>query len=259
MFVSASTGVAVPGASASLNMSGCVSGQFSYGTLASPVTLQPNLTYYLASQEKNGGDDWYDYGTISTTIVAIVNSSIYSSDGVNWISTGPANSSYVPVDFQYSLAPGNPTFVTGYNLNNRSLRNNFNGWVGMEFTVGASGMLANDLGRICIAGNSGAHTVKLVSASTGNDIAGGSVGVSMAGCTAGQFSYTALASPIVLTANSSYYLVSDESYGGDQWYDFGTVSTTTSGVVNNAVYSSDSVNWNLIGGANQSYVPPNLK
>ena len=52
-----------------------------------------------------------------------MNSSVYSSNGVNWIPLGAANTSYVPVDFQYSLAPADPTFVTGYNLNNRPLRN----------------------------------------------------------------------------------------------------------------------------------------
>jgi len=53
--------------------------------------------------------------------------------------------------------------------------------------------------------------------------------------------------------------VSQESAGGDQWYDFGTVTTTSSGAVNGAVYFFNG-SWNLLGGtANMSYVPPNLK
>jgi List-Bact-rpt repeat protein len=250
-FVSAGTGTDVPGASVLLNLSGCTPGQFLYGALASPVTLQANTAYFLASQEASGGDQWYDYGTVSSTIAATVNSSIYSVAGTSWIPAGQASTSYVPVDFQYSLAPADPTFVTGYNLNNRPLRNNFSGWVGMEFTVGASGMVVNSLGRLFVAGNSGLHTVKLVNASNGTDVAGASVAVSLAGGTAGQFSYMALASPVVLPANTSYYLVSQESAAGDQWYDYGTVTS--------AVYSYDSVDWILIGAANSSYIPPNLK
>ncbi len=258
-FVSASTGSDVPGGSASLNMSGCSAAQFLYASLASPITLQANTSYYVVSQEVNGGDQWYDYGTVSSTIVATVNNSIYSATGSNWSAVGAANTSYVPVDFQYSLAPADPTFVTGYNLNNRPLRNNFSGWVGMKFTVGASGMIVNSLGRIMVTGNSGTHTVKLVKSSDGTDVPGASASVSMAGGTPGQFSYTPLAGSITLQPNTSYYLVSQEVAGGDQWYDYGTLSTTSSGVVNSAVYSTDSNNWITIGSANMSYVPPNLK
>jgi hypothetical protein len=258
-FVNVNTGADVVGGSASLNLSGCIPGQFFYSPLASPITLQANTAYYLVSPETIGGDQWYDYGTVSSTIVAVINSSIYSYDGVNWYSVSGNNTSYVPVDFQYSLAPADPTFVTGYNLSNSPVRNDFSGWVGMRFDVGASGMVVSALGRIVLPGNSGAHTVKLVQASNGMDVPGASASVSLAGATAGQFSYTSLPSPIVLPANGSYYLVSQESAGGDQWYDFGTISTTTAGAVTNAVYSTDSTNWNLLGGANSSYVPPNLK
>jgi len=257
-FVAASSGTDVPGGTVSVNMSGCTAGQFQYASLPSAVTLQPNTQYYLASQEASGGDQWYDFGAISSTADAAVNSSIYF-DGTNWIPVGAANSSYVPIDFQYSLAPADPTLVTGYNLNNRPLRNDFSGWVGMKFTVGANGMTVSSLGRIFVAGNNGVHTVKLVHASDGSDVAGASVSVSLAGGTVGQFSYVPLGVAVSLPAGASYYLVSQESASGDQWYDWGTVSTTTSAAVNGAVYSSDGTNWITIGGANSSYVPPNLK
>jgi hypothetical protein len=110
-----------------------------------------------------------------------------------------------------------------------------------------------------VAGNSGTHPVKLVSASTGADIPGTSVTVSMAGGTPGQFSYTNLTSPVALTPNASYYLVSQETTGGDQWYDYGTVATSPTGTVTGAAYSFDGANWSTVAGANLSYVPPNLK
>src|SRR5215467_1983452 len=89
------------------------------------------------------------------------------------------------------------------------------------------------LGRIFVAGNSGTHIVKLVQASDGVDLPGGSVSLSMAGGSPGQFSYAALANPITLAAGTSYYLVTQESQGGDRWYDFGPVTTTSVAIANN--------------------------
>jgi hypothetical protein len=40
------------------------------------------------------------------------------------------------------------------------------------------------------------------------------------GATPGPFAYSALASTVVLAANTTYYLMSHESAGGDYWYDF---------------------------------------
>jgi hypothetical protein len=256
-FVDASTGLDVPGGSVSLNMSGCSAGQFFYGALASPITLQPHASYYLVSQESVGGDQWYDYATIASSADAAVNSSIYFS-GSAWIAAGSANSSYVPPNFQYSVGQPDNALVTGYTVTNRPLRNNVSGWVGMKFTAGPSGMTVSSLGRLFVAGNSGTHTIKLVRASDGTDVPGASVALSMAGGSAGLFSYASLASPITLQPNTAYYLVSQETLGGDQWYDYGAISTTSAATVNNAVYSANGA-WFLVGGPNQSYVPPNLK
>jgi hypothetical protein len=171
---------------------------------------------------------------------------------------GPANSSYTPPNFQYWLgSPDNP-LITGFNQNSQPPRNDFSGWVGMKFTVGASSLVVNSLGRLSVAGNNGTHTVKLVRASDGTDVPGGSAAVSMAGGTAGLFSYAPLVSPITLPPNTAYYLVSQEALGGDQWYDYGFVSTASFSAVNSAVYFLNG-NWTLVGGPNMSYVPPNLK
>ncbi len=259
-FVNAATGMDVAGGSASLNMATCIPGQFLYGALASPLTLAAGGSYYLVSQELLGGDQWYDYSTLTSTSVAAVNSSVYSFDGASWIPVDGPNTSYVPPDFQYSVVPlaPNTPFVISYNLNDKPLRNDFTGWVGMKLTAGASDITINSLGRIFVAGNSGTHTIKLVRASDGVDVPGGSVSLSMAGGTPGQFSYTSLGSSVILPANTSYYLVSQELLGGDQWYDYGTVSTTSAGSVNNAVYWNGA-SWVLVDGANSSYVPPNFR
>jgi len=142
-------------------------------------------------------------------------------------------------------------------LNGPSLRNDFTGWVGMKLTVGTTPLSVSALGRICAVGNSQTHTVKFVNASDGSDVAGASVSLSMAGCTAGQFVYQAI-SPALLAAGASYYLVTQETQGRDRWYDQGAVSTKTDAAVNGAIYAWNG-SWYAGGSANTSYVPPNFQ
>jgi len=54
-------------------------------------------------------------------------------------------------------------------------------------------------------------------------------------------------------------VVSQEASGGDQWYDTGTVSSTTAGAVNTSIYSFNSANWYAYNTTNSSYVPANFQ
>ena len=81
-------------------MAGCTPGQFVYGAI-NPVTLPAGASYYLVSQETQGGDRWYDQGAISAATAAAVNSSVYFYGG-NWFPVNSANTSYVPPNFLYS-------------------------------------------------------------------------------------------------------------------------------------------------------------
>ncbi|MBV8729266.1 MAG: hypothetical protein JO336_05605, partial [Acidobacteriia bacterium] len=123
------------------------------------------------------------------------------------------------------LSPGS-TFITSKALG--TPRNNYTGWQGMSITVGAKPLVVTGLGRLAAPGNSASHTLKLVDAVAGVDIQGGSTSVNMSGASSGSFVYGALPSPITLNANATYYLVSQETQGGDQWYDVDTVAGTTS-------------------------------
>src|SRR6185369_13799083 len=137
-------------------------------------------------------------------------------------------------------------------------RNDFVGWLGMKITVGASPVTVTALGRYMLSGNSQTHTVKLVNASTGLDVAGGSVSLSMSGGTAGQFKYATLGSSVTLAANTAYYLVSQEFPGGDQWYDDTTVVATTSvAVCTGPVLNNGS--WTVRSPANTTFVPMSFK
>lgn len=133
-------------------------------------------------------------------------------------------------------------------------RNDFTGYVGCKFTVGAADLYVSKLGRWKIAGNSQAHTVKLVAAGTGIDVPGGSVSIS--GGTAGSYVFAALASPLILLAGEAYYLVSSETNGGDQWEDRHAVGTATDVTVNNSVYYDTDYN---VDSAGQSYGGVNLQ
>jgi hypothetical protein len=159
---------------------------------------------------------------------------------------------------QLAVSTPETPFVQGKTLG--TLRNNLTGFAGMKFTVGSSPVTVTSLGRIYVTGNTGTHTVKIVTASSGADLAGASVSINMStGSPSNGFKYAALAAPITLAANTAYYLVSQETSGGDQWYDFNTVlTTTTKATVNNAV-SRPSNSWVAAGTANNSYVPVDFK
>lgn len=151
----------------------------------------------------------------SVVSVASISSAIFATNGSSTYNTwGTAQNGYGPVNLK---TPGGP-LVTGVKLNG-PLRNNYEGWVGFKFVVGPGGMTVTQLGRWVTAGNNQSHTVKLVSAS-GADISGGSVTVNTFGAPAGQFAYGTLASPITLSANTTYFVVTREYLNGDQWWDY---------------------------------------
>jgi hypothetical protein len=110
------------------------------------------------------------------------------------------------------------------------------------------------LGRYVISGNSGTHTMKLVDASNDSDVPNGSVSVALSGAKAGKFKYGVLANSITLSANASYYIVSQESSGGDEWADE-TTTVTTAGAAScdGAILNSGS--WSFRPPANTTFVP----
>jgi len=106
----------------------------------------------------------------------------------------------------YILHPGNII----------SARNDASGWFGSEIVTDATPVEVRQLGRYVLGISSGTHAVRLVNALTGVDVA--SVTINNAGAPEG-FRYTALPSPVTLAANSRYFLLSQETAGGDHWLD----------------------------------------
>ena len=89
------------------------------------------------------------------------------------------------------------------------------GWAGVSFTA-TQNETVKELGRWKVAGNSGSHLVEIVTAS-GSVVASATVNLSSG--TAGSYVYTTLGTPVLLTGGTTYYLLSQETSGSDQWMD----------------------------------------
>lgn len=79
-------------------------GEFAYATLAAPVTLEANQTYFLVSHEVAGGDAFSDVlgTTVTTTDVAAVTSGVFNDDAdPRFQQAGGPGNTYGPVDFRY--------------------------------------------------------------------------------------------------------------------------------------------------------------
>jgi len=221
--VDATTDLDVPGGAVTLQTSGAPVG-FLYAPLATPLTLAAGAAYYIVSQEFTGGDQWCDPSLLTAPSSAVTINSAVSKAGAGPFALGfGLNRSFGPLNFKYVTVPPGVPFITAHSMS--ALRNDYTGWMGMKILVGASDMLVNQLGRWVVPGNTGTHTVKLVNAATGANVA--SANVATLGAPAGQFKYTPLASPVTLAANTSFYVLSQETAGGDQWYDFATPTAGT--------------------------------
>jgi hypothetical protein len=140
-------------------------------------------------------------------------------------------------------------------------RNDLTGCVGAEFTVGSASITVTSVGRWVISGNSQTHNVYIVLASAPTvTVVSGAVNTLGAG--AGAFAYQPVI-PTTLAASTSYYIESQETNGGDQWYDSnGSAYTVTSdaSLVQPGYFIGASCPGGLIlSGAPSIYVPSNFK
>src|SRR5437762_3354274 len=149
------------------------------------------------------------------------------------------------------IVSASTTFVTSTQPG--TIRNDACGLFGMGITVGPNPITVNSLGRLVAPGNSQVHSLQIVDPVSGTTIA--STTVNTQGGGAGAFVYGNLASPITLSANATYYILSQEVSGGDQWYDSDTTVTTTSDASLIGAVSGISVPYALIPNPNQEYVP----
>ena len=171
----------------------------------------------------------------------------------------PLSTNYwiAPDRVEIEHGPATGSLVTG--LLPGTLRNNFTGQVGMEFTTGAASLQVSSLGREYVNGNSQTHTLSLYRASDHALLGSTTIDMSSGSADALGFKYASLSSPITLAANATYFLMSSETSGGDQWYDLdSTVFLGTGASVNGPVWTSDGTTFTAYTPRTTSYGPVNL-
>lgn len=89
--------------SASVNLSGGSAGSYVYATLSGAIHLLAGGTYYCASLESNGGDQWYDQLIASYNAAITVNAAAYH-DGSGFHDAN-SGQTYVPPNFLFDLTP----------------------------------------------------------------------------------------------------------------------------------------------------------
>ncbi|MFA6287612.1 MAG: autotransporter-associated beta strand repeat-containing protein [Opitutaceae bacterium] len=169
----------------------------------------------------------------------------------------------VPYDMYVSgvrayVPPAREPLVAGVTLG--TVSNAYTRWQGASITVGSSNITVTELGRMMAPGNTGSHTIKLVNAATGQDIVGGSVSINLTYWRATQFKYGRLATPVVLQAGQTYYVVCNETAGGNSWYNEQTPVTTTSAAVS-AIrpVSGSGGSWTVISTPGKEFGPVDIK
>jgi hypothetical protein len=158
---------------------------------------------------------------------------------------------------EVSAIPG-LAFITQKTLG--AVRNDFTGLVGMVIRVAATPLTVVGLGRIFVPGNSGSHIVKIADGATGVDLPNGAVTIDLsAGGPANELVYAVLPAPITLSANTEFLVLSQETSGGDQWYDLNTsVVTLPVASVVSAVFGDGVAPFVRGGGPGNTYGPVDL-
>ena len=221
----------------------------------------------LTSRTNASNQVWHYTYDAENQLISVATDTSTTAEGSRWKTEfvyDGRNRLRLKRDYTWQSGGGGETFlplVAGVTFSSPTLRSNFTGWVGFRFTVGASPLTVTHVGRWVVSGNSQSHVVKLVASATQTDVAGGSATVPTSGQGAGAFTYVALNTPITLSANTAYYLVSHEANGGDQWYDHpGTqVSLSEVATLYGPAWSLDTPTQYYVSQGGESYVPVSLK
>ncbi len=106
-------------------------------------------------------------------------------------------------------------FETGCIRDQITIPADFYGYIGNIITVGKADVTVTAMGRLWYEGNAEAHSLKLVEAESGSELAS----VTVSEGTEGEFRYAELATPVTLKADGTYYLLSEEDIFGDYFGD----------------------------------------
>lgn len=132
------------------------------------------------------------------------------------------------------------------------------GWAGMKITVGDKDIKVTALGRWYTSQSNATHNF-LVANMDGSIVVdyGNAVATAEAGAEEG-FVYGTLTTPVTLTKNTSYYIVSDYWGAMDKFYS-GATSTTTDAAKIDGVVILNGSSWDFYEAANVGWGPLDLK
>lgn len=117
-----------------------------------------------------------------------------------------------------------------------TIRTSSGDWVGFQGKVGKKDLVVSALARWILIGNSEIHLINLLDAA-GNLLE--QVSLNAAGQTTDSFAWVSLASPIRLSAGSTFYLISQEPATPDIWLaDDLVFQATIDAAVLNSVYTA---------------------
>lgn len=135
-----------------------------------------------------------------------------------------------------------------------------NGFYGMAIEIGAVPFKIQTLGRGFNLGLTGIHEVRLIDGATQAEI--GHASVDMNSPEENGFKYAPLVpadvtvQEVIVAADSTYYIVSQEFNGGDEFYDQNTiVQTRPEAKVVSGVYTDSPGSYSLVGAEFHSYGP----
>ena len=196
---------------------------------STPVTITGTGFQFGATVQIGGVDATTPVALSPTTITAVTGA--HAGGAVDVVVTNPdAQTGTLAGGYTYEV----PTVAYILTQTLGTLRNDYDGFVGFYFGTDANTPTVVALGRWKVAGNAQSHNLylyKLVDGGAG-DIQLGTVVVDMSAGSDASYIYVSLPSPVTLEAGVQYYVISQESNGGDEWYDSAdtTADSFTSGI-----------------------------
>lgn len=257
LLLDAATGADITGQT--LTVSGGKDGEMTYAALTAPVTLEAGKSYYLVTDILSLDDLWYDAAKVTHTEDATLDGAVIREDDFTFYEM--PGGLWGPVDFLYQLEAPLPTVrtqsFTTEGITPAGERNvNYTGWVGTRITVGDEPLTVTAVGRLSDVKSQTQHSMLVVDAATGGLLADN---LTVSGGVPGEFSYTALATPVTLEAGKSYYIVTDIRATDDLWYADAKIVHTNVAKIDGPVHMGLGSQWSFTAKTGKGFGPVDFR
>jgi hypothetical protein len=132
------------------------------------------------------------------------------------------------------------------------------GQMGIGVVIGSNRIQAIGVRRAVVGGNTQVHRVRIIDKASGMEKA--AADVATAGVAANSYAEAAISPGVILEANATYYILSDESVNGDEFFDVqnSTVATTTAASREFAAFGDFAGHYTESPVNNQGYGPSDV-